>query len=190
MANVMTTRVTVKNLNAETFEKLKALMAIDEKDKYYVDWINNINMLYEKEFTIENAPDYEFMTESVGAKWINIEGIDQNFSEEVDLLIETAWSFPAEYMEKLAQYLTNFDKNIYLTGTYEDESLEPMGAFVFGHNYDDVEDLDVEIDEARWWEEDEYRDGIYEDLYELRDDLYEGYVETMEERAEDEKEEN
>lgn len=65
-----------------------------------------------------------------------------------------------------------------------------MGAFVFGHNYDDVEDLDVEIDENRWWDEDEYRDGIYEDLYELRDDLYEGYVETMEERAEDEKEEN
>ena len=186
----MTTRVTVKNLNAETFEKLKALMAIDENDKYYVDWVNNINTLYEQTFTAENIPTYEFMTESVGAKWITIEGMDQNFSEEVDLLIETAWSFPAEYMEKLAQYLTNFDKNIYLTGTYEDESLEPMGAFVYGHNYDDVEDLDVEIDENRWWDEDEYRDEIYEELYELRDGLYEGYVETMEERAEDEKEEN
>lgn len=186
----MTTRVTVKNLNAETFEKLKALMAIDENDKYYVDWVNNINTLYEQTFTAENIPTYEFMTESVGAKWITIEGMDQNFSEEVDLLIETAWSFPAEYMEKLAQYLTNFDKNIYLTGTYEDESLEPMGAFVYGHNYDDVEDLDVEIDQDRWWDEDEYRDEIYEELYELRDGLYEGYVETMEERAEDEKEEN
>lgn len=190
MANVMTSRVTVKNLNAETFEKLKALMAIDEKDKYYVDFINNINMLYEKEFTIENGPDYEFMTESVGAKWITIENIDQNFFEEVHLLIETAWSFPSEYLEKLAGYLTNFDKNIYLTGTYEDESLEPMGAFVYGHNYDDYEDLDVEIDEDRWWDEDEYRDEIYDELYELRDNLYNGYVETIKERAEDEKEEN
>lgn len=187
----MTTRVSIKNLNTETFEKLNALMANDEKDKYYVDWINNINILYEKEFTIENAPDYEFMTESIGAKWITIEGMDKNFSEEVDLLIESAWSVPSGYLEKLAEYLTNFDKNIVFSGTYEDESLEPMGAFVYGHNYDDVEDLDVEIDHDKWWDDDdEYRDEIYNDLYELKDGLYDGYLETMKERAEDEKEQN
>ena len=186
MANIMTTRFTIKNLNEETFEKLKALMELEPKEKYHVDYIKNINILYEKEFNDEVAPDYEFMVENVGAKWITIEGIDENFSEEVDVFIESAWSVPTGYLEKLAEYLTNLDKNIYLTGTYEDESLEPMGAFVYGHNFDDIEDMDVEIDHDRWWEEDEYRDGVYEELYELRDNLYEGYLEVMQDREDEE----
>jgi hypothetical protein len=186
MANIMTTRFTIKNLNEETFEKLKALMELEPKEKYHVDYIKNINILYEKEFNDEVIPDYEFMVENVGAKWITIEGIDENFSEEVDVFIESAWSVPTGYLEKLAEYLTNLDKNIYLTGTYEDESLEPMGAFVYGHKFDDIEDLDVEIDHDRWWEEDDYRDGVYEELYELRDNLYEGYLEVMRDREDEE----
>jgi hypothetical protein len=103
------------------------------------------------------------MVENVGAKWITIEGIDKNYSDEVDVLIESAWSVPSGYLEKLATYLTNLDENIILTGTYEDESMEPMGAFVYGHNFDDIEDLDVEIDHDRFWDDDEYRDEIYGD---------------------------
>jgi hypothetical protein len=190
MANIMTTNVSIKNLNEKTFEKLKSLMETNETSKYSVDLIKNINMLYEKEFTNENAPDYEFMTETVGAKWISIESIDNNFSEEVDLLIESAWHVPSGYLEKLAEYLTKLDKNIVLVGTYEDESLEPIGAFVYGNNYDDMEDMDIEIDHDKWWDEDEYRDGIYEQLYNLKDNLFQGYLEAMKEREEDEKEEN
>ena len=190
MANIMTTRFTIKNLNEETFEKLQALMELDQNDNYSVNYIKNINILYEKEFTDEVIPDYEFMVENVGAKWITIEGIDKNYSDEVDVLIESAWSVPTGYLEKLAAYLTNLDKNIILTGTYEDESMEPMGAFVYGHNFDDIEDLDVEIDYDRFWDDDEYRDEIYGDLYELRDNLYEGYLEVKQEREEDAKEEN
>ena len=190
MANIMTTRFTIKNLNEETFEKLITLMELDQNDNYSVDYIKNINILYEKEFTDEIIPDYEFMVENVGAKWITIEGIDKNYSDEVDVLIESAWSVPVGYLEKLAEYLTKLDENIILTGTYEDESMEPMGAFVYGHNFDDIEDLDVEIDHDRFWDDDEYRDEIYGDLYELRDNLYEGYLEVKQEREEDAKEEN
>lgn len=190
MANIMTTRFTIKNLNEETFEKLQALMELNQNDNYSVDYIKNINILYEKEFTDEVIPDYEFMVENVGAKWITIEGIDKNYSDEVDVLIESVWSVPSGYLEKLATYLTNLDENIILTGTYEDESMEPMGAFVYGHNFDDIEDLDVEIDHDRFWDDDEYRDEIYGDLYELRDNLYEGYLEVKQEREEDAKEEN
>jgi len=186
MANVMTTSLTIKNLNEETFEKLKALMELEPIEKYQVDSIKSINILYEKEFNNEVIPDYEFMTENVGSKWITIEPLDENFSEEVDLFIETAWSVPTGYLEKLAEYLTNLDKNIVLVGTYEDESMEPIGAFVYGHNYDDIEDMDVEVDYDRLWEEDEYRDGIYEELYQLRDNLYEGYLEVMKDREEEE----
>jgi hypothetical protein len=190
MANIMTTRFTIKNLNEETFEKLQSLMELNQNDNYSVDYIKNINILYEKEFTDEVIPDYEFMVENVGAKWITIEGIDKNYSDEVDVLIESAWSVPVGYLEKLAEYLTKLDENIILTGTYEDESMEPMGAFVYGHNFDDIEDLDVEIDHDRFWDDDEYRDEIYGDLYELRDNLYEGYLEVKQEREEDVKEEN
>ena len=58
MANIMTTRFTIKNLNEETFEKLQALMELNQNDNYSVDYIKNINILYEKEFTDEVIPDY------------------------------------------------------------------------------------------------------------------------------------
>jgi hypothetical protein len=48
MANIMTTRFTIKNLNEETFEKLITLMELDQNDNYSVDYIKNINILYEK----------------------------------------------------------------------------------------------------------------------------------------------
>jgi hypothetical protein len=71
-------------------------------------------------------------------------------------------------------------------GTYEDEGYSPVGAFVYGYDYDDIEDYD-EVDSERMWEDDDYNEEIYSELYSLRDGLYESYLEVKKEREEDDR---
>jgi hypothetical protein len=52
---------------------------------------------------------------------------------------------------------------------------------VYGYDYDDIEDYD-EVDSERVWEDDDYMEEMYDGLYELRDSLYESYLEVIEER--------
>ena len=40
--------------------------------------------------------------------------------------------------------------------------------------------MEVEIDFDRWDDDDEYRDEIYGELDSLMDDLYDGYLQSME----------
>ena len=80
--------------------------------------------------------------------------------------------------------MNEFDKDIVAYGTYEDESYSPIGAFVYGFDYDDIEDYD-EVDGQRMWDDDDYKDDIMDKLHDHRDSLYEGYLEVKKEREED-----
>ena len=183
MANIMSTSVQIKNLNEETFGKLMELLPINENEKYYVDVDSHLKSLYGDEWDGEFA--YDWMTSKIGAKWINIDGPEREFDPELNLFIESAWSVPSGWLEKLTEFLTNIDPAIVLVGTYEDESQDPMGAFVYGHNYDDMEDMDIELDYDRWWDDDEYRDEVFAELNSLKENLYEGYLDTMADRKEE-----
>jgi len=180
MANTMTTYVKVGNLNEETFNKLKGFFENKSDDTLYVDIVNNINKLYGTEFSEpDNFMDREWMTENVGSKWITIESEIDEYSSDVDLVIESAWSVPTEYLQKLVEVLGG-DTVVY--GTYEDEGYAPIGAFVYAVDYDDIEDYEEGIDFEEMMNDDDYHDEIYDNLYQLRDSLYEGYREVMDER--------
>ena len=85
--------------------------------------------------------------DNVGSKWLEVESaVTEDFESEVQLYMTSAWSVPTQFLEKLSKILTEINKEVVIYGTYEDESLEPMGAFVYGDDYDDIEDLDIEID--------------------------------------------
>jgi hypothetical protein len=49
-------------------------------------------------------------------------------------------------------------------------------------DYDDIEDYE-EVEHDRIFEDDDYLEEMYDGLYELRDSLYEGYREVMDERS-------
>jgi hypothetical protein len=62
-----------------------------------------------------------------------------------------------------------------------------MGAFVFGFGYEDVEDLDIDLNLDKYWSEDtdeaeDYRQGVIDELMEHKDSLYQAYLEVVEER--------
>ena len=179
MANTMTTYVKVSNLNEETFNKLNGLLEKDSDNTSYVDIINHVNKLYGTEFSEpDNFMDRGWMEENVGSKWFTIECDVDEYSSEVDLVIETAWSVPTEYLQKIVEYIGG---DVVVYGTYEDESYDPIGAFVYAVDYDDIEDYE-EVEHDKIFEDDDYLEEMYDGLYELRDSLYEGYREVMDER--------
>jgi len=197
MANTMTTFVKIINLNKESHEKLVDLFqtkgeTFDERE----DLIPHFNKLYDKDFNdTDNFYGIDFMNENIGSKWLRIEfGVwsTKNFvekTEEVDLILESAWNVPTKYLERLTQVITEINKDIIVYGTYEDEMYEPVGAFVYADDYDDIEDYDEEIEINDMLEDEEYRYEVMNDLYEHRDSLLESYLEIKKEREEDENQE-
>ena len=186
MANTMTTYVKIVNLNEETFNKVKELFETEGENSSIVNLTNHFNGLFDWEYDETDYNQREWMDENIGSKWISVEFNGSEYSPEVDLIIESKWSVPTEYIQKVVEFLNKVDKDIVAYGTYEDEGYSPIGAFVFGYDYDDIEDYD-EVDGERMWNDDDYNEEIYDGLYSHRDSLYEAYLEVKKEREEDDR---
>jgi len=170
MANTMTSYVKVGGLNEETHKKFVELF---EKSD---DLLNHVNTLYGTDF---KEIDKDWMLLNVGSTFLEIECEDLEYRETIDLILETAWSVPTEYFQKIVEVIGG---DVVIYGTYEDEGYDPLGAFVYAENYDDIENYE-EFEYDKMFQDDDYMDEMYDGLYELRDSLYEGYREAMDERS-------
>jgi hypothetical protein len=193
MANIMTTYVKIKNLDEESHKKLVDLFQTKGETFTDEDLLPHFNKLYDRNFNdTHNFYGISFMLDNVGSKWLTIEfgcwSFEEfkQYSDTVDLILETAWNVPTKYLEQLTSVLTEINKDIIVYGTYEDESWEPMGAFVYADDYDDIEDYDEEVEIDDMLNDEEYRYEVMRDLYEHRDMLLEAYLEVKREREEDE----
>ena len=193
MANIMTTFVKIINLNEESHNKLVDLFQTEEKSFTEKDLLPHFNKLYDRDFNdTDNFYGVAFMNDNVGSKWLNIEfgcwstEEFKQYSDTVELVLESAWNVPTKYLEKLTQVLTEINKDIVVYGTYEDESYNPMGAFVYALDYEDIEDHDEEVDFNDMLDDEEYKDEVMNEIQELRDALYETYLEVKKEREEEE----
>lgn len=193
MANVMTTYVKIVNLDEESHKKLVDLFQTKGETFQQEDLLPHFNKLYDREFNdTDNLCGIGFMNDNVGSKWLQIEfgswSTEKFVKEEseVDLILESAWNVPVLYLEKLTEVLTEINKDIVVYGTYEDEAWEPIGAFVYAYDYDDIEDYDDEVDTELMLDDEEYRYEIMDYLHEHRDSLYEAYLQVKKEREEDE----
>jgi hypothetical protein len=192
MANVMTTYVKIKNLDEESHKKLVDLFQTEGDSFTDKDILPHFNKLYDRNFNdTDNFYGIAFMTDNVGSKWLNVEfgcwstEEFKQYSDTVDLILESAWNVPTLYLEQLTYVLTQINKDIVVYGTYEDESWEPMGAFVYADDYDDIEDYDEEVEIDDMLNDEEYRYQVMNDLYEHRDMMLEAYLEVKKEREED-----
>jgi hypothetical protein len=184
MANMMTTYVKIVNLNNQTIKKVLELFSKTEKS-YYVNLNENLNKVYGENFSEKKEVTRIWMDDNVGSKFLDIEtNYNIGVSDYFELIITSAWEVPTKYLEKMTSLLNKFDKEVAIYGTYEDESYEPIGAFVYAYDYDDMEDY-VEVDSEKMIDDDDYRDKIYVSLKELRDSLWESYLEVKKEREEE-----
>lgn len=181
--DIMTTYVKVVNLNEETFKQIKELFENEGPNGAYVDLFKHVNKIYGTEFDESNL-DRTWMVDNIGVKWFSIEFGHVDYSPEVEFVIESGHNVPTEYLQNLINHLTQWDKDIAMYGLYEEEVYKLIGAYVYGYDWDDVEDYD-DYDSARMWDDDDYRDEIMDELHDHRDSMYESYLEAKKEREED-----
>lgn len=179
MANHMETYIEIKNGNKDVADKLKDIFQPKEGE-----WESDTEDIY-KALYGEDAPeeyDRGWVIDNIGAKWIIADFTYDEDPEYIELRTTSAWSVPIGMLERLAKILTDIKEDCYILGTYEDESYEPCGAFVYAKDYDDIEDWDGEIDYDKMWEDDDYRDDLYTHFNELRDELEKQYLEYLQDR--------
>lgn len=198
MANEMRTYVTVHSDSEKVATRLQEIFKYDDTGKQYeataLDVINNLegtNYSYQNETTKEDwnkevdFPSNELWDSIIGPKWMYVEYDHGDLPEYCNVVLRSAWSVPTSFLERLRDELQKIDENCYITGTYEDESYDPSGAFVYGKfEYDDIEDYDEEYDEDESYEDDFYNEKWQESLVELEKDLEKAYIEYLKDREE------
>lgn len=192
MANEMNTYIMIRNTNRDVISKLKEIFH-KEDDSYEVNTVQLANRIYGMNLSYKedvenwdresNWISQDEWDAKIGPKWIYTGGLEyyEDDSEEATLNLRSAWYVPIELIKGLFKVISDIKPDCYISATYEDESYDPMGAFIlakdhFGGEYLDMEDLDEEIDYDKLWEDDEYRESLYDNLNELSDALEESYI--------------
>jgi hypothetical protein len=193
MANEMRTFVTVVSDKPEVATRLKEIFK-SRKDKHWdvdaIDVINNLkgtSYCYKDEkedFNIEvDFPSNQLWEEMIGPKWMNVEYDHGDLPEYCNIVLSSAWSVPVNFLSILRNELQKIDPKCYIKGTYEDESYDPCGTFVYGEfDYDDIEDYDEVYDWDEADEDDFYNENWSDQLYQLQEDVTNAYLEYLEDR--------
>jgi hypothetical protein len=184
MANIMTTFVRVDNINQDVVSFFKSVVDTDPEQKYYPHTPNDlliINTLYGTDFTEENYYDIGWGNEHLGSKWLRFDWIEID-NDSIRFNLESAWHFPEGFIKKLTERVTSIHSETIVTGTYEDESYDPMGAFLYADDYEDIEDYDGEVDYDAIWDDDDYRENLLDELGKYQKGLEEAYYEYLEDK--------
>jgi hypothetical protein len=180
MANHMETNIQIKMGDIKVIEKLKEIFTPKEGE-YQVDAMELVQRLYNKP---PEEYDRGWMIDEVGAKWMYSEFDLDDDLECMELRLTSAWSVPQPFLETLGKVLGSITEGCYIVGTYEDEGFDPIGAFVYGKEYDDIEDWDGEVDFDEIWDDDEKRDEMWDSLNKMKDELEEQYFEYLKDKKE------
>ena len=193
MANEMRTFVTVKSEDKRVAEKLKELFTPTE-GKYEADAVDLINRIKGTNYSYSNEtkkedwdrdvdfPDNDTWEELIGPKWLYVEYDHQELPENCNIVLRTAWSVPVPFLMTLIDILNQIDEDCYIKGTYEDESYDPCGAFIYAKDYDDMEDYDDVFDWDEYEEDDFYLENFHEELLQLERDIEMAYFEYLSDR--------
>ena len=186
----MRTYVTVVSNKPEVATRLQEIFK-SRKNNYEIDAIDVINNLEGTSYCFSNEkedfnketdfPTNELWESIIGPKWMNVEYDHSELPEDCNTVLSSAWSVPTAFLARLRDELQKIDEDCYLKGTYEDESYDPCGAFVYGKfDHDDVEDIAEEYDWETAEEDDSYNESWVESLNDLASDLEESYLAFLE----------
>jgi len=178
MANHMETYINIKNGDIKVAEKLKDIFTPPEGE-----YETNTEDLYKRLYGDEAPEEYDrgWVVDNLGAKWVYSEFEYDEEPQHIHLNLTSAWSVPQGLLEKLAEVLTDIKEDCYICGTYEDESMDPCGAYIYAKNYDDIEDYDDEYDWDKDEEDDFYRETWHDKVFELQKEVEEAYLESLKE---------
>jgi hypothetical protein len=223
MATEMDNYVQFKNGNKEVFDRVREIFQDPTPDSKHPNYStitpNMVNKLYGKnlQYKEEVGDDWneethwvpqDWWDEYVGSRYIHsqIDYLDDE-SGEGAIILTTAHQVPQGFLNNLAKDLAKIKEDVYIYGTYECETYDPVGAFIYAGDYEDIEDNDsIEVCEIVEMMEDfdiedvdidgkeimVYEDGfmwfnecpngrekLHDNQAELRDSLEEAYFEYL-----------
>lgn len=172
MANRMETRATLENLSFEMIEWLSWFFNIctDEEGNDIDHEIHTADIVSRLFDSSQNDPTIEYCVRNLGAKWVNIINpeieIDKDLSS-LELDFTSAWSFPEGLIKRLFEKLSSFDQKLVIKGYFHDETYSPTGVFFYSQKLKEVTVVYNEsLDEDRMWDDDFYREKIFDSLEE------------------------
>ena len=191
MANEMRTFVTVKSEDPKVATRLQEIFKLQE-GQYEATALDVINNIKGTNYTFNDRDDWDrevdfpsndMWEEMIGPKWMYVDYDHEDEPEYCNITLRSAWSVPTGFLETLRNELQKIDPECYIVGSYEDESYDPCGAFVYGKfDYDDMEDYDEVFDWDEADEDDFYTEKWHDEIYQLERDVEKAYLDYLQDR--------
>ena len=178
MANHIENYITIKNADENILNEIKRIFEYEAESTYKTIHTEElVQRVYGEEAPVEY--DREWYIDKTGAKWMygNVEDWDVN---EIIINITSAWDPINEWIERLSINLITIKEDIVIENKFEDEGLNFLGVGYFSKDYVDIEYLDEEVDGQKFWDDDDYRDSIYETINLMMDDERRIHLEIIE----------
>jgi hypothetical protein len=167
MANHVENFIRVKNCNQVVIDELQRIFSVQDEigDVHTIDIINGV---FDMEWTNDDY-NRDWVLENVGAKWVfgQIEG---EWDTEITINLTSAWDAVNPLLKHLCSKLICIKEDVVIENRFEDEGLDPMGIAYYSSEYGTEEYLDAVVDVGKFYEDEEYRDEVYEMLEELLDE--------------------
>jgi hypothetical protein len=153
----------------------KKLSSVDVGDSLFDEMSTEqtVQLFYENQYELT----YEWMIENVGAKWCHINEWVVLEENQIQIQMTSAWSMPEALIERMFLVCSDVDDECEFSITYEDESLDPIGAMYISNKGSHIEESSYE-----WPDQDDYEteeayyeanDSMWEEIGDMKDDLLE-----------------
>ena len=175
MANNLTSWITVK-ANDDTLKYVDSLVTkAEEKIENDTHGITAFAKAFYKDVDCGDGGGvmYDWASDNIGPKWTYLEDVQ----DEGEFSLTSAWYPPKEFYIHLYKLCVELDENVEIEVLYEDESYDPVGAFVIKKDKDGTpciwgeEDyIDNPLDDMDWEDEDydETQQGFYDEVYKAK----------------------
>ena len=180
---VLSNKKQVSNKLQELFRCRQGNNEVDALD--IINYINGTDYSFSDETSKENwdkevdFPTPDTWNELIGSKWLYVEYVHDNLPKNCNIVIRSANSVPIPFLKTLHNILLEIDNKIIIKGTYEDETYDPSGAFIYaGTNYHNMEDLDEIYNQEKALEDDFYNEKWQDKLFKLEQNLVDAFQET------------
>ena len=191
MANEMRTFVKVLSNKKQVSNKLQELFRCRQGNNE-VDALDIINYINGTDYSFSDETSKEYWNKKVdfpttdtwnkliGSKWLYVEYVHDNLPKKCNIVIRSANSVPTPFLKTLHNMLSEIDNKIVIKGTYEEESYDPSGAFIYaGTSYSNMEDLDEIYNQEKAFEDDFYNEKWQDKLFKLEQELVEIYLKSI-----------
>ena len=185
MANHVENYIKVKNFNQAVIDELERIFSVKDEigDTHTIDLVNGI---YDMNWTDEDY-DRGWVNDNVGAKWVYGQ-IESEYDNELTINLTSAWDAVNPLLKQLCSKLICIKEDVVIENRFEDEGLDPMGIAYYSSEYGTEEYLDAVVDVGKFYEDEEYRDEVYEMIEELMDEERRIHKEVIEDLKQEDEE--